>query len=287
MNSILLTFLFIASSYASPMDKMEKRLSAYNEVNSLHCAPSDTPLHNEGLYLDVTCQFNCIGKSIQKERVRGAFIPSERGLFPGNGSTEGNPIWSSVGVSMKTWVQDICLEKAQGACKDYQNIETLSFDKVESGDWSLERFPTCQDKEITLSPFNNSLKVNRILNHFPVLKNLTQNDAASLSDLKLPPKNKKVKKCKKKIKGSICFGDCVEMSSKEFVETLGTQEPLGKSDLEVCGDELHAELSKLNATPAVRKTLCDSYFWNTVIHDQTNIYRSCAAIRGTVDCEGF
>lgn len=287
MNSIILAFLFILSSYASPMEMMEKRLSAYNEVNSLHCAPSDSPSQNEGLYLDVTCQFNCAGKSIQKERVRGAFIPGERGLFPGNGSTEGNPIWSSVGVSIKTWVQDICLEKAQSACQNYQNIETLSFEKVESGDWSLDRFPTCQDKGITLSPFNNNLKVNRILNHFPLVKHLSQNDVSSATVLKLQAKTENVKKCQKKIKGSICFGDCVDMSSKEFVETLGTQEPLGKSDLEVCGDELHAELSKLNATQAVRKTLCDSYFWNSVIHDQTNLYRSCAAIRGSVDCDGF
>jgi hypothetical protein len=286
MKLFFLSAIFISSLHASPMETMEKRISAYQEANSHQCLSTELT-SGEGIHLDVTCSFTCAGKLDQKERVRGSFIPLERGLFAGNGSTEGNPLWSSVGVSMKSWTQDICLEKALESCKSLEAISKVGFDTVESGEWKISQFPDCHEKELTLSPFNNSVKVNRIKGIAPLSKAVARNDFYQLPGLisKVPLASVDLnQKCKRKIKASICYGDCVDLSSTDFVETLATKEPLGRSDVEICGDSFFDAVSKLKPSEAAKKMLCESYFWNSLIHDPKNMFRSCAAIRGAVDC---
>lgn len=294
MNSIILAFFFILSSYASPMEKMEKRLTVYNETKAPNCLENELPL-NEGISLDVSCRFNCKGKPQQVERIRGAFIPSERGLFAGNGSSAANPVWSSLGVSLKSWIQDICLEKSLASCQSYSNISEVDYESAESGDWKMTRFPGCDEQDSLRSPFDDEIKASRLKNLSKISMISSSNETYLLpgtnEDIALAsvhfPSDKQstpLKNCKKIIKGSLCYGDCVDLNSKQYFETLATKEPLGRSDVEICGDDLFKVLEKKSLSSGVKKTICDSYFWNTLIHDQKNTYRSCAAIRGSVDC---
>lgn len=250
---------------------------------------------DDGLFIDVSCEFQCADQIQKIERVRGAFIPKNQGLFPGNGSNETNTLWSSVGVSMKTWAERICLEKAAAGCRGIQAVTKSQLKEIESGTWKLERFPGCQEKSITLSPFNDSIRSNRIPKIASLLgpeekiagqKNFELKVSGLSVSVPFAEFNQSKTKCQKTIKGSLCFGDCVDLNaegSSDFIETLGTKEPLGTDQVEICADDLSAVLAKQNVPASVKQQVCEAFFWESLIKSG-GMMRSCAAIRGEINC---
>lgn len=277
------------------MQQMDQRIKVYNESLGEKCEPGDGASPDDGLFIDVSCEFQCADLVQKIERVRGAFIPKNQGLFPGNGSNETNTLWSSVGVSMKTWAERICLEKAAAGCKGIQSVTKSELKEIESGAWKLNRFPGCKETSITLSPFNDSIRSNRIPKVASLLepedkianqKNFELQVSGLALSVPLADFNQTKTKCQKTIKASLCFGDCIDLnaeSSSDFIETLGTKEPLGFDQVEICADDLSAKLASQNAPVSVKQQVCEAYFWESLIKSP-GMMKSCAAIRGDVDC---
>lgn len=275
------------------MDQMNQRLDSYGETLPLQCAPGETILPDDGLFMDVVCSITCKGQNPRIERSRGAFIPKDLGLSPGNGSTDQNTLWSSVGVALKSWSEDVCLEKATEACKSLEEVHELELTELESGEWKLQHFPGCKEKKAIRSPFDNTSGSKRML---PMTSNLLGNMSKPLSETKFHLKGLKLsipfadlekKDCAKKIKAHICYGDCIDMTQKDaIVETLGTPEPLGAETVEICADELAQGLSHQKISQSVKQKICENYFWKSYINSNSFV-KSCAALRGEVNCEGL
>lgn len=307
MRKLLLLTLFSTSVLANPMAQMNSRLETYAEVNNIMCDPGKD-LSDAGLIVDVSCRFLCKDLKEKIEHARGSFIPANLGLIPGNGSSDRNIVWGSVGVSLKMWSQGICFEKAAAGCKGAQNVVTNDIQQVSSGAWKIDRFPGCKEKSITVSPFTDSAGSVRIdigvaKISSPNKKNIFEQvnyfsvDVTGLglsipigrfnTDLGKPQFDKA--SCKKIITGKLCFGDCIDMNSndKDMTETLGTPEPLGTDEIVMCADDLVERLSKENLSQQTRTALCESYYWNSFLKLDYRLFKSCAAIRGSLDCEHF
>lgn len=288
MKVLLLMMMCSSFAFASPLVQMNQRIKVYQESGAGICEGGDQVSLDEGLFLDVSCEFNCLNKSKQSERFRGAFIPRQLGLFPGNGSNKENILWSAVGITMKTWSESICLEKAAAGCMGLNKVESSEITEVESGEWRIKSFPGCHDKTVTLSPFNNSIASKRVgqLGQHVSVEKAGFNIKVPLAVFSKTPG----KECKKPIKASLCFGDCIDLNGKgsdQYLETLGTQDPLGKEQFVVCGDALANKLAPLNLHSSIRKKLCESYFWDSFLSNDSHLIKSCAALRGEVNCENF
>lgn len=307
MKRILLLACISSSILAAPLDQMNERLKAYSEVTQVMCDPS-SELSDEGLFVDVSCQFKCLNRPVQIEQVRGPFIPRQQGLYPGNGSNDKNIIWSALGISLKMWSQNICFEKAAAGCQGAQLIEEANIKGLTSGAWKMERFPGCSEKTVTLSPFTNAAGSSRILHQVTELtpkfgdlsvdaKKSFQLEVAGLNlnlalakfNLPAGEKNFATGECKKIIKAKLCFGDCVDLNSsgQDMTETLATPEPLGTEEIEMCADELLRRLSKEKLSAGVRAQLCEAYFWQSFLKLDYRLFKSCAAIRGETNCQEF
>ena len=276
---------------------MNQRIKVYNESHFPFCAPGESS-PDDGLFIDVSCEFQCDDKESKIERVRGAFIPKNLGLFPGNGSNETNTLWSSVGVSIKSWAERICLDKAAAGCQGIQKVGSLKLKEIESGDWKLNQFPGCKEKAITLSPFNDSIKTNRIPKIASLLepeekisnlKNFVLNVEGLSVSVPFADFTKKENGCQKTIKASLCFGDCIDLdaaSASDFVETLGTKEPLGFEQVEICADELSQKLTSQSTPASIKQQVCEAFFWESLIKSP-GMMKSCAALRGEVNCSSL
>jgi hypothetical protein len=291
----LIIFFVMSPVYASPLKKMQQRMTTYKELQGEICHDKTAPSKGS-VEFEINCLVSCVNqKKTYKRKVKDFFVPRSRGLFPANGTTDKGPVWSSLGVSMKVWVQDICLGSAMKICKELKNISKSELERLESGSWVLKQFPGCDEKESIRSPFDNNAKSK-------MLPQLSQQSGPNkvIEDYSIPGLNLKIphsevhfiadnvakglKNCQKKIKASICYGDCVDLESSEMGETLATKEPFGRSEVEICGDDLVKIFLQMNPSEQIKKTICDSFFWSTLIHDQSNTYRTCSALRGTVDC---
>lgn len=296
--AILFTLFFsIQLAQSSPMDEMKQRQATHEATTGLDCnANKQSDL---GLLTTITCQISCQGKELKSYSIDESFLPQSLGLEPGNGSKgEGDIMWGSLSITLRSWSNEKCLEKAQSVCGGESKIEEANFDSLSSGEWKIKRFPGCHEKEITISPFDESVKSKRVEGAmkkvmdfaFPTTKVvepfLTQIESSTIKLLTDARQlNSKSEKCDKPIKGEICFGDCIDLSKSYTLETLGTPEPLGRDNVEVCGDQLSEFMKAKKLSASVKKTLCEDYFWNS-IKDQGMI-RSCVALRGEVDCSNI
>lgn len=270
---------------------MDQRLDTYAE-SKVVCDPGDIVLSDTGLFIDVSCDFQCKDLVPRVERVRGTFLPKNLGLTPGNGSNNTNTMWSTLTVSLKIWSQKICLEKAVLGCKSAQNLESFGIKELESGKWKMSKFPGCHEKTISVSPFDNSvasIRVNELTSLIETPKVESKNVAFDYPGLTISlAQGVQIEGCKKVIKADMCFGDCIDLAKTtgDYVETLGTPDPLGTDHMEICGDDLDAKLKNLKLSSSVRRELCESYFWQSYMKQESR-YRSCAAIRGETDCDKF
>lgn len=302
MKILLLSLLISLQTFAEPLKEMKQRLKVYDE-SAPHCAPFEQGASNEGLFVDVSCEFKCAkNPNLKIERSRGTFIPREHGLTPGNGSGK-KIVWGSVGVAMKLWSEQICMEKSLNGCQDASEVESSSVHEIESGSWKIMQFPGCSEKGITVSPFDNSAGSNLMKTNpmgVSFTEHLYSDMESSVSDnfevnsqkfsLSIPAGKLSPEKCEKIITADLCFGDCIDMNRKGdevLKETLATAEPLGKSTIRICGDSLFQALSKKKVSASVREDLCEMFFWKSFLKSEELGLKSCAATRGTVHCKGF
>ena len=266
MKTIILILSFISFAHASALKQMDQRLKVYADSKVI-CEPGNESLSDEGLFIDVSCDFKCRDDVPRVERVKGTFLPKKLGLFPGNGTSDQSIMWSALGVSLKIWSQNICLEKAAIGCKNAQNIESYGIKELQSGAWKINKFPGCKEKSILVSPFDNRAGSVRV---------------ASISAvISFPETSKTIDFENTGLKFSLASG-----TNKEISETLGTPDPLGSDDMEICGDELATKLQDLKLSISVRREICEAYFWQSFMK-MDNTYKSCAAIRGETTCESF
>jgi hypothetical protein len=176
---------------------------------------------------------------------------------------------------LKVWSSEVCLERAKSTCRQISKIESAQVNEIKSGNWKLSRFPSCQEIGNTLSPFDSESKTVRINSRSTELYKHE-------SWVKLPLAQENPKDCQKWIRGNLCFGDCVDISKKDFTETLSTNEPLGKDEVRICADELVNFLQSNKVSKSVKESLCEGFFWKSYMTFSTN--PRCAAARGVIDC---
>jgi hypothetical protein len=287
-----LTFLILSSPlWARPLEQMQSRLETYNQQNQ-HCAPAlptVVPVSDSGLLTQISCSIHCENKKESKQKLEASFLPAELGLTPGDGSSQRNTIWRTLTVSLKSWSEELCLEEAVRQCQSLTQVKAVKVHEIASGQWKLNHFPGCQEKTITPSPFDDrqgALRLNQIAQPILSSTQLSSPRHELLTKIHALAKNSKITKCSKKITGQVCYGDCVDINAKETVETLGTPEPLGSSEIVICGDELNSLYKDYTLSKAVKGQLCEGFFWQAVKNRQIT-GSSCAALRGTVDCSSL
>lgn len=295
---LFLVFLSL-SALASPLTQMNQRVRVYNEVRDMTCLDDSPSPVDQGIYIDVSCSLKCQGRENQIERVRGPFIPSRLGLSPGNGSNETMVLWGGLNLSLKMWSDGLCLEKARIACKSELLIDSFEVSELQSGGWKVKRMPGCQEKEVTISPFYDEVKPDRV----PALAGLIElrgssEKALSSSAYELKLGNEQIKlayatslknpgECKRVITASICYGDCVDLNVSDIVETIATSDPLGRETVQVCGDALFAKLAPFKLSTSMKKHVCENYFWTSLLSEDNLAFKTCAATRGDVDCQSL
>lgn len=291
----LLLLLITSSAFASPLSQMRSRINDYQEMKSPdHCsaAKSDNEFSNDdyGLMASVECELTCRGQKAQRQRSSGSFIPRSYGLYPGDGSNNDNTLWRSVAMTLQVWSEEVCLIEAREICGGLEKIAQSEVIEVESGEWKLNHKLGCDEKVVTLSPFDQTVKAKRlsaplvesleIANKSHALPVLTQVYALAEKPLK--------KDCKHEMEADLCFGDCVyEINQTDWKETLATPESLGQAKIRWCMDEIVPVLkAQENLAPSVKAKICEAYFWSSMMHSH-GAGSSCAALRGTHQCEKF
>jgi hypothetical protein len=289
----LLTLFFSLSLEASPMSQMNGRLGNYNQVMGPdHCAAAVSGVgynsSDYGLMTSVECEITCQGQSSKRIRAAGSFIPSSYGLYPGDGSSENNTLWRSLAVTMKVWSEEVCLGEAADLCKGLQKVTDSSVMEIESGEWKMNHTLGCDEKAVTLSPFDNTVNSKRLPAPLAEQLNIV-NQSHSLpvfdQTFKLAEK-KNEGECQHKMEDNLCFGDCVhEMENKEWKETLATPSPLGRAKETWCMDGIVATLkTQQKLSLQVKVKICEAYFWSSMMHSH-GPGTSCAAVRGEHQCE--
>lgn len=290
MKALLVILVFPFLVNASPMQQMDQRIKVYTESN-VRCEEGSKQ-SDEGLFIDVSCDFQCKDLVPKVERVKGTFIPKNLGLTPGNGSNQENTMWSALGISLKIWSQRICFEKAIEGCKSLNDIDSFGIKELQSGRWTMNHFPGCHEKNIIISPFGDNAGSIRLPSIAGLISSpeIPSHVEFEQNGIKLPYATEVTgAECKKPIKAKLCFGDCLDLSQSEIVETISTAEPLGSDAIELCGDQLEAKLLKLKLSPSVRRQFCEAYFWNSYLYiDSMNTrFKTCGALRGDTSCETF
>lgn len=283
--------------HARPMEIMNQRLNAYKDLNSVECGDPNFRKSSHALKMGLECTYKCINNSPATTQLSAVFSPEEIGLNPGNGSQSDKIIWSSLNVGLKTWSEKQCLDAAIQGCKSLSSIEDVSLSQISSGEWKIKAFPKCNEKSVTISPFDSKARAEQF---YSIAGNLVrrihsfEGPHETSSDytfkvpgleMSLPINDDESKKCERKIIGNICYGDCIDMNSKgdTLTETLATPEPLGRETLSICADEIYARLKNEKISASSKQLICENYYWTTVMKGRVSV-KTCAAVRGDVDC---
>lgn len=298
MRTFLFFLIFFTSVlHARPLEIMNQRLKAYKDSASLECGDPLFRKSSHALKMGIECSYKCLNSSPETRLLKEVFSPESIGLSPGNGSGSDKIIWSSLNIGLKTWAEKHCFDVAIQSCKELSSVEDVSIKKVSSGTWSIKSFPKCNEQSVVVSPFDDKAGAEQF---YSVTGNLVKGihqEEVSLPaftfkapgiEMTLPINDDEEKKCEKKIVGNICFGDCIDMNSKgaSLTETLATPEPLGKETISICADELYARLKNEKISPSSKKVICENYFWTTIMKGKISV-KSCAAVRGDVDCSNL
>jgi hypothetical protein len=276
------------------MSQMNQRIDNYQGVMApSHCAEATSGLgfanSDYGIMTNVNCAITCRSGAKSSQLVPASFIPSSYGLTPGDGSNQQNTLWRSVGVTIKVWSEEVCLQLGSETCKGLDNVADSVVKKISSGDWSIDHAPGCDEKVPMLSPFDNTVKSNKI--PAPLIKqleigNISQSikvfDQIHQAAIVVRPS----KICKHRMNTSLCFGDCVHEITKggDWKETLASPEPLAREKSSWCMDGF-VEIIKKNKklSKSVQVKACEAFLWSNMMHANDS-GSSCAALRGNHEC---
>lgn len=296
MKKIIALGIFISLSVIAkaPLEQMNSRLEDYKQImEPSHCVDAATNNYTSsdyGLLAEVECEITCKGKSPQRQHVASSFIPSSYGLTPGNGSSDTNTVWRSLTVTMKVWSEEKCMEEASVICKGLSSIEDSNVIGMRSGDWKNNKNLGCEEIAVTLSPFDNSVDSKKL--PAPFMEQFAESGGHSLpiySSVFRASAAKPQSECKNKMQADLCFGDCIHDlgPGTGWKETLATPGPLGRSKESWCMDGFVSLIKNQSGlSQKVQTKLCEAFFWSNVLQTD-GLASSCAAIRGTVECESL
>lgn len=247
----------------------------------------------------VYCTYKCANEAEKSVEVLEAFRPLNLSLFEGDGSSNEKVLWRSLGVTIRIWAKEQCYNKAQTQCKN--QVESITANKISSGNWEWNTKLNCNEKEVIYSPFdeqfqlaNNGLSSYKPFSSNPFSTTMTPDRPVnelkefikSESDKQLQELVDK-KECKKNIKIHSCFGDCVwerADETKSWSETLSTTEHLGTNDFTICADNFIKKIAKENYSRNIRTYKCEKYVWELMRRLEI-MGSSCAALRVESNCD--
>ena len=188
---------------------------------------------------------------------------------------------------------DLCLQTAIRECRGVMAISSLTTLSIHSGGWSAPLPFDCSKKRgCILSPYDQS-SIHRIK-----IATKTQGAVIQQSPLEtlLPHYGvnffSRPLDCQKKIRAHACFGDCMTDDSScghrknGYSLTLVTPSYLGKSDVDVCADELLSLLNTRHLSQSLRSMACRRYFFEKFVASKDFFETTCAAVRYTIpDCD--
>lgn len=283
-----------ASEYLMPKLVLEKSIEDQVRINlgsTDHCKEKGSidyfgfiPVDKDGFEAIITCAFQCHGNQKTTETLKQNFDTEKIGMKRGDGN-----LWASLSTTIEMWSRESCLEKAQRQCGSLDKIEAFELPLVTSGNWILDKKLKCsKDAPVVLSPFEKSLKTapqsseikSEKLNPLslkPTWNKITPLGIGSRNNYKMP------KKCKIKVTGTFCYGDCITLDEGPYKELLSSPTPLGEDQYTFCADELVAKLKNKKLSSDVIDFYCEDYFL-TILKEVKATGLTCASSRIGLDC---
>ena len=264
--------------------------------NSHSKRPPKAKVNTDYFESNVTCKNTCQNKSIHQKVIPKRFTPEDFGLYQGDGSSNEKILWRSLGSTLSIWSKNVCLNQAITDCNNLKNISDIEVVSISSGNWSMNSLPSCSNKKIIYSPFDNRFTLNNV----PKENKIEQVDIFGWGKTEpIKPKNKSEhfttnlsqdnvqklfnnKECSYQIKVSTCFGDCVfENKNSNWNETINTNQPLGEEEFTLCADNFVEQFK--NKPFIYTKIKCEQLVWE-IIQKSQSMGSSCAALRYDIDC---
>lgn len=247
----------------------------------------------------VQCKYKCANEDEKSAELLEVFRPLNLSLYEGDGSSNEKIIWRSLGVTIKIWAKEQCYNKAKSECKN--QVESITPQKISSGNWQWDTELNCNEKEIIYSPFDSRFQLanNGQSNYKPFSANpfsptmTPDRPANELQEFIKDESETKLQEfvnnseCKKNIKIHSCFGDCVweaQDKSKTWSETLSTTEHLGTDDFTICADKFLEQIKDKNYSRNIRTFKCEKYVWEFMRKTEV-MGSSCAALRVESNCD--
>lgn len=282
------------------------KASSNSSPSNYQCAPSFDFSLSESSQIDdsfkaqIDCETICEDGDLKKYHFSKKFSPTKFGLTPGDGTSDKKIYWRTLGFTLKTWAENLCLEASSKKCGSLEEIKTINLTRISSGNWSFDGNLNCTDKKLIYSPYD---KDQILLNHkknilrespfTPFMTEQNKNQYQNILDTSTSIEEAKnlfiysdeTKPCNHPIKIKSCFGDCIwaQEGQKEWTETLQTKEFFGDLDYKICADNYISKIKNKNWSDDVKNTLCKKFAWETILRSDAP-GTSCAAFRVEVDC---
>jgi hypothetical protein len=296
------------------------KLTKVNSQAESHCHPQQAGDRRnlqtrQEIEFEVTCKYKCRKDQETTETIKRILDTTKERLTRGDGS--GNTIiaYGSFTATLEIWAQRMCLKLASDRCQnDISNIKNIDTISIKNDKWQTpyQIQKHCDTESVVDSrmvPYKTERKgsreyhpsnailsnTNRRLvdsnrpSNYSTDKNNPHSFFSSFNyeSIKIKYKDEDVEpKCKKWIKGTVCYGDCVSMTdfnSNELKMMTSTQ-GFAVDEIKICADELENAFKKLRIrNKKVKKTACNIFFFKTLISQEVR-GSSCSAFRGTTNC---
>lgn len=272
----------------------------FEKVKTTNIKSTSTPKINTDYFnATIQCSYECANKEKKSVEIRKEFRPINLSLFEGDGSSNEKILWRSLGVTIRIWAKEQCYKKAKAQCKN--QVESISANKVSSGNWSWDTKLNCAQNKIVYSPFDTRFQLANTgqskyqafsSNPFTptIAPKKPTNELQEFINNESPEdlyKMMDIKKCKKKIKVHTCFGDCVwENTGKtqNWSETLSTTEYLGTNDFSICANHFLEQVETNKYSRDIKTFKCEKYVWEFMRKTEA-MGSSCAALRVETNCD--
>lgn len=247
----------------------------------------------------IQCSYKCADKQEKSVELQKEFRPMNLSLSEGDGSSDKKILWRSLGVTISIWAKEQCYKKAKAQCKD--QVESISANKISSGNWHWDTKLNCAQNKIVYSPFDTRFHLANLgqskyhaFASGPFTPTISRTKPTNelqefIANESSEDLNKMVdaKECKKNIKVHSCFGDCVwenTEKSKEWSETLSTTEYLGTNDFSICANHFLKQVHNKKYSRDIRTFKCEKYVWEFMRKTEA-LGSSCAALRVETNCD--
>jgi hypothetical protein len=247
-------------------------------------------IHSFAVTMD--CSYQCKKDSqIRSATLSRNFDPDQHGLKKGNGySKNGRPLMTAFTSVFFNWSTQECIEEGIRQCGSIEEVSSADFKTLKSGNWSISEKPSCkQNDRVLYSPYDQRYKLE---------KSTSKGQSFAPSLIQIPDgtlmdeSNKKTTECKTKIKGTVCYGDCILFDDSKPdsspPSTMMTRETPESSftNLVVCGDSLVDAFKGKALSESVAESICQNFYMSTLVKAKID-GTTCSAFRGQANCKSF